>query len=46
MTNEKEEEVVKLINEGMKQTDVAKTLSISQSAVSKLLKSARAKDLI
>ncbi len=46
VTNEKEEEVVKLINEGMKQTDVADALGVSQSAVSKLLKSARSKTLI
>ena len=46
VTNEKEEEIVRLVNEGMKQTDVASVLGISQSAVSKLLKSARSKGLI
>ena len=46
VTNEKEEEVIRLIEEGMKQIDVAETLKVSQSNVSKLLKSARAKNLI
>ena len=43
VTNEKEEEIIRLIDEGYKQIEVAQTLGISQSAVSKLLKSARAK---
>jgi putative DNA primase/helicase len=46
VTNEKEEEVVRLIEEGMKQVDVAEAIGVSQSNVSKLLKSARAKNLI
>ena len=46
VTNEKEEEVVRLIEEGMKQIDVAEALGVSQSNVSKLLKSARAKNII
>lgn len=46
VTNEKEEEVLRLIEEGMKQVDVAEAIGVSQSNVSKLLKSARAKNLI
>lgn len=46
VTNDKEEEVIRLIEEGMKQIDVAEAIGVSQSNVSKLLKSARAKNLI
>ena len=45
VTNEKEEEILRLIAEGNKQIEVARTLGISQSAVSKHLKSARAKNI-
>ena len=44
VTNEKEEEIIRLIAEGKKQIEVARILGVSQSAVSKLLKSARAKN--
>ena len=46
ITNEREEEVVKLTNEGMKQIEIAEKLNINQSTVSKLLASARAKGLL
>ena len=46
VSNEKEEEVIRLIKEGRKQIDVAEALGVSQSNVSKLLKSAKAKNLI
>ena len=44
--NEKEEEVVRLIKEDFKQVEIANVLGVNQSTVSKLLKSARAKNLI
>ena len=46
VTNEKEEEVVRLIKEDFKQVEIANVLGVNQSTVSKLLKSARAKNLI
>ena len=45
VTNEKEEEVVRLIKQGIKQVEIANILGVNQSTVSKLLKSARAKNL-
>ena len=44
--DEKEEEVARLTKQGMKQIEVGQTIGISQSAVSKLLKTAKAKDLL
>ena len=46
ITNEREEEVVKLYKQGMKQIEIAETLNINQSTVSKLLASSRAKGLL
>jgi len=46
ITNETIEEVVSLTNQGLRQTEIASKMGISQPKVSKLLKSAKEKGLI